>query len=65
MLPLDALEMPKLVVPAAELIEKFSQSAKALDDKFEGNLKEIEALTNLRDTLLPRLLGGELPTESR
>ena len=65
MLPLDALEMPKLVVPAAELIEKFSQSAKALDDKFEGNLQEIEALTNLRDTLLPRLLGGELPTESR
>ncbi len=65
MLPLDALEMPKLVVPPAELVLKFSESAKALDDKFEENLKEIKALTGLRDTLLPQLLGGELPSESR
>ena len=65
MLPLDALEMPKLVVPPAQLVIKFSQSAKALDDKFEQNLKEIKVLTSLRDTLLPQLLEGELPTESR
>ena len=59
MLPLDALEMPKLVVPPVELIKKYTLTAKMLDDKFETNLQEIETLASFRNSLLPRLLRGE------
>jgi len=59
MLPLDALEMPTLALPPVELIKKYTLTAKMLDDQFEINLQEIETLTLLRNSLLPRLLRGE------
>ena len=60
MLPMDALQMPSLVVPHETLIQEFSHVAETHQSEFEAN--EIESLTlaKLRDTLLPQLLSGEL-----
>jgi type I restriction enzyme S subunit len=60
MLPPDALEMPLLVVPPAELIKKFSAFAESVHAQVEKNITESHTLAKLRDTLLPKLLSGEL-----
>ncbi len=60
MLPKDALEMPLLVVPPAELVDKFTTLAAAIHSQVEANLQQSRTLAALRDTLLPKLLSGEL-----
>ena len=65
MLPMDALEMPMLVVPPVELVKKFTALAEAAHMQVEDNKQQSRTLANLRDTLLPKLLSGELsPSES-
>ncbi len=61
MLPKDALEMPLLVVPPAELVNKFTALAEAAHLQVEDNKEQSRTLATLRDTLLPKLLSGELP----
>jgi type I restriction enzyme, S subunit len=63
MLPKDALEMPMLVVPPVELVKKFTLLAEAAHIQVEENKQQSRALATLRDTLLPKLLSGELSTE--
>jgi type I restriction enzyme S subunit len=60
MLPMDALEMPMLVVPPVELVKKFTTLAEATHLQVEANKEQSRTLANLRDTLLPKLLSGEL-----
>lgn len=60
MLPKDALEMPLLVVPPAELVIAFSKFAESVHERVEANLEESRTLATARDTLLPKLLNGEL-----
>jgi len=60
MLPPDALEMPLLVVPPAELIKKFTTFAESVHAQVEKNITESHTLAKLRDTLLPKLLSGEI-----
>lgn len=60
MLPLDALEMPLLVVPPKELVMKFTGPAQAAHEQIEDNLQQSRTLATLRDTLLPKLLSGQL-----
>jgi len=60
MLPMDALEMPMLVVPPGELVKKFSAIAEAAHLQVEDNKQQSRTLATLRDTLLPKLLSGEL-----
>ena len=64
MLPKDALEMPMLVVPPPELVAKFTSLAEAAHLKIEVNKQESRTLAALRDTLLPKLLSGELSVRS-
>jgi len=54
----DLIANLELVVPPIELIEKLP--FKEIYDKISNNYFEIEYLTNLRDTLLPKLMSGEL-----
>jgi type I restriction enzyme, S subunit len=42
------------------LTEKFNQTAKPLLDKIKCNLYQIKYLSDLRDSLLPKLLSGEI-----
>ena len=64
MLPKDALEMPMLVVPPAELVKKFTALAEAAHEQFEDNIQQSRTLATLRDTLLPKLLSGELSVKN-
>jgi type I restriction enzyme S subunit len=60
MLPIDALEMPLLVVPPKILVMQFTAIARSAHDQIEDNLQQSRTLATLRDTLLPKLLSGEL-----
>lgn len=60
MLPMDALAMPMLVVPPVELVKNFTAIAEAAHLQVEDNKQQSRTLSALRDTLLPKLLSGEL-----
>ena len=64
MLPADALQRPKIVLPPKKLIHKFDHFTTVVFAKNEGSLAENHTLTHLRDTLLPKLLSGELKISS-
>lgn len=61
MLPLDALQMPLLVVPPPRLVQMFDQLATSTHERREASLQQSRTLAALRDTLLPKLLSGEIP----
>ena len=54
----DLIANLELVVPPIEIIKKLP--FKEIYDKISNNYFEIEYLTNLRDTLLPKLMSGEI-----
>ncbi len=45
---------------SSELYEKYIQKAEAIRQAIDHNSKQIQTLTILRDTLLPRLINGKL-----
>ena len=49
-----------VIIPQKNIIENFVKQVKPLHDKITLNLKEIISLASLRDTLLPKLISGEL-----
>jgi len=60
MLKVAGLEIPQLVCPAHEVARAFEAIAQPLRRQAEANVERINALTKLRDTLLPRLISGKL-----
>ena len=50
----------KTIVPSSVVLKAFNESVMPLFDQCIHNLRESETLAALRDTLLPRLLSGEL-----
>lgn len=52
-------DMP-IAVPDSNTLSQFSYSTKGIFKKIKSNTKEIQSLTELRDTLLPKLMSGEL-----
>jgi type I restriction enzyme S subunit len=46
--------------PDDNLVDKFEKIAFAFDEQIEKNTNETETLASLRDTLLPKLISGEL-----
>lgn len=55
----SVLEM-KTVIPTPEMVEAFTTVTKPMFDQINRNIAQSRTLTTLRDTLLPRLLSGEL-----
>ncbi len=49
-----------LVIPPLDIVEVFANQVNNLRDRVVANTSETESLTNLRDTLLPKLLSGEI-----
>ena len=47
-------------IPPIEMILKFEKNSKPFDDKIISNTKQIRTLEKLRDTLLPKLMSGEV-----
>ena len=60
MLPKDALEKPMLIEPPKELVSKFTDFANTSAQRTEHSVVQNARLAILRDTLLPKLLSGEL-----
>ncbi|MES2192282.1 MAG: restriction endonuclease subunit S [Pseudomonadota bacterium] len=48
------------LVPSPEVVQKFAEVAGALFDRLIENEKQAQILATLRDTLLPRLISGQL-----
>ena len=57
-------KMIAVVVPSPALISVFSRQLRELYLKIEMNAREAKTLAELRDTLLPKLLSGELSVSS-
>lgn len=54
------LENLKFIIPCKEVIDNFNDLVKDIDSKYLNNYKENQTLTQLRDTLLPKLISGEV-----
>jgi type I restriction enzyme S subunit len=52
------------VIPPRTLVQKFEEISVALNQQIRLQTLQIQTLTNLRDTLLPRLISGELRASS-
>ena len=50
----------EIVLPSLKLVNKYENYCRNLFNKIDINNKEIEKLTQLRDTLLPKLMSGEI-----
>ena len=56
----DALNNLSIVVPTIEIIKEFERIVSCSDMEIGRRSEEITHLTNLRDTLLPKLMSGEI-----
>jgi type I restriction enzyme S subunit len=54
----------EIIKPVVEIKKEFDRVAHVCDDKIFSNSIEIQSLTQLRDTLLPKLMSGELRVEN-
>jgi len=59
----QALAAASLVFPTEEVAEAYFRKVRPLDLRRAANDRESRTLATLRDTLLPKLLSGELPAE--
>lgn len=57
---IDNIKDIVLKIPSEELLEKFNEQMEPLESKYFSNLEEINKLEQLRDTLLPKLMNGEI-----
>jgi type I restriction enzyme S subunit len=60
MLPIDGVQKPAIVRPPKNLVAAFDSVAVQAARRREELVSESRALAALRDTLLPRLISGEL-----
>jgi type I restriction enzyme S subunit len=49
-----------LVLPPKEVVARFAENASAIFERIAANEQQRAGLTDLRDTLLPRLISGKL-----
>ena len=56
----DSLNSMEIVIPPINLINKFESIANPIDSTICNNYEEICRLQNIRDTLLPKLMSGEI-----
>ena len=50
----------QIQIPPVELILNFNETVQPWFSKIHSNTKQIQTLENLRDTLLPKLMSGEV-----
>jgi type I restriction enzyme S subunit len=60
----QGIESIKLLIPQTTLINEFSSLSNDKFNLFYDSLAENQELTNLRDTLLPKLISGELEVKN-
>jgi type I restriction enzyme S subunit len=52
--------MSRLLIPKEEVIKKFDIHMNVITTKIQKNNKQTMLLTNIRDSLLPRLMSGKI-----
>ena len=57
---IDGLYDAAFLIPPIDLINEFSEIVRSYEGKRDNNLKQIRTLEKLRDTLLPKLMSGEV-----
>ena len=50
----------EIAIPSIKIIKKLNESIKHIPIKIKANSKQIKTLENMRDTLLPKLMSGEV-----
>jgi len=60
MLPLDGVQRPQIVAPPGALITAFDGLAIQIEARREEMVAESRTLASIRDTLLPKLLSGQV-----
>jgi type I restriction enzyme S subunit len=60
----DSFEQLSFVMPPADVVKEFERIAIPLDEKIRLLTKQSQTLVNIRDTLLPKLLSGDLSVEN-
>ncbi len=50
----------KILVPSNDILNRYTYCCKAITDLIRNNCKTMNTLSTLRDTLLPKLMSGEL-----
>lgn len=61
---IDNIKDIVLIIPSDELLEAFNKQMDSLELKAFANLEELEKLKKLRDTLLPKLMNGEIDLDN-
>ena len=56
----DTLKNYEISKPKDDQLDRFNKIAKPIMEKIDSNTKEIMMLSKLRDTLLPKLMSGEI-----
>ena len=56
----EAMKSFEIIIPSFALISRFGELTKPLVDKIFSNAKQIRTLEKLRDTILPKLMNGEV-----
>jgi type I restriction enzyme S subunit len=57
---LGSLRSISFFIPSLEAVEKFNNEVEPCFEKIESNSVQIRTLEKLRDTLLPKLMSGEV-----
>jgi type I restriction enzyme S subunit len=57
----DSFEKLRFVIPPVEIVAAYERQAAPLDDQIRALEHQSRTLATLRDTLLPKLLSGDLP----
>ena len=65
MLPIDGVQQPHFVVPPRDLLMAYSDLAVNSRSQSEVLIKESRLLETTRDSLLPKLLSGQVTTERK
>lgn len=61
---IDNIKDIALNIPSEELLDKFNKQMEPLENKYFSNLEENKKLSQLRDTLLPKLMNGEIDLDN-
>jgi len=56
----EAVAKVRVVIPSDKALEKFHQIVSPLFESIANNQSRMEVLTSMRDTLLPRLISGQI-----
>jgi len=49
-----------IIIPESDVLNEFNQKIKVIFNKIKNNLEQIQTLSKTRDTLLPKLMKGEV-----